>query len=43
MPTIRALELLMPAAGGRSLTSAMSAPRQAPGKFRATRRATVIG
>ncbi len=39
----QALELLMPAAGGKSLASAMSAPRQAPGKLRATRRATVIG
>ncbi len=39
----RLLELLMPAAGGRSLTNPMSAPIRASGKFRATRLATVIG
>ena len=40
---MRALELLMPEAEGRSLASARSAPRRACGKLRAIRRATVIG
>ena len=37
-----ALELLIPAAGGRSLANAISAPSSGPGKLRATRRATVV-
>ena len=37
--TTRALELLMPEARGRSLAKTMSAPRGAPGKLAASRRA----
>ena len=40
---LAALELLMPAAGGRSPRRAMSAPGPIPGKSRARRRATVMG
>ena len=40
---INALELLIPAASGRSDAKAMSAPRSGWSKFLATRRATVIG
>ena len=41
--TIIALELLIPAAGGKSLMKDKSAPRNGPAKFLAIRRATVIG
>jgi hypothetical protein len=41
-PVMRALEVLMPAAGDRSLAKKISAPLRTAGKLRAIRRATTM-